>query len=70
MDARFEHLLKEHEKEFGKKDNVALFSTAGRTELAGNHTDHNLGLVITGTINLDTIYDLIKADLVEKGVEE
>ena len=55
MDARFEHLLKEHEKEFGKKDNVALFSTAGRTELAGNHTDHNLGLVITGTINLDTI---------------
>lgn len=55
MDARFEHLLNEHEKEFGKKDNVALFSTAGRTELAGNHTDHNLGLVIAGTINLDTI---------------
>ncbi len=32
-----------------------MFSTSGRTELAGNHTDHNLGKVIAGSINLDTI---------------
>lgn len=32
-----------------------MFSTSGRTELAGNHTDHNLGKVIAGSINLDTV---------------
>lgn len=32
-----------------------LFSTSGRTELGGNHTDHNHGKVIAGSINLDTI---------------
>lgn len=33
----------------------AIFSTSGRTELGGNHTDHNHGKVIAGSINLDTI---------------
>ena len=56
MDRRYESLIKRHEELFGvKEDDTMLFSTAGRTELAGNHTDHNLGLVIAGTINLDTI---------------
>ena len=54
IDRRFEDLLKRHEELFGKKD-AAIFSAAGRTEIAGNHTDHNLGKVIGGTINLDTI---------------
>ena len=56
MNQRYESLLRRHEELFGvSEDKVALFSTAGRTELAGNHTDHNLGMVIAGTINLDTI---------------
>lgn len=54
MDARFAALKATHKEVFGT-DATALFSTAGRTELAGNHTDHNLGCVIAGTINLDTI---------------
>lgn len=54
MDQRFDDLVERHKELFGK-DPVALFSTAGRTELAGNHTDHNLGCVIAGTINIDTI---------------
>ncbi len=54
MDERYGNLLKRHEKLFGKRD-AAIFSAAGRTEIAGNHTDHNLGKVIGGTINLDTI---------------
>ncbi len=54
MDERFASLLHRHEELFGKKD-AAVFSAAGRTEIAGNHTDHNLGKVIGGTINLDTI---------------
>lgn len=32
-----------------------LFSTSGRTELGGNHTDHNHGTVLAASINLDTI---------------
>ena len=56
MDKRFQALLDRHKELFGRsEDETMLFSTAGRTELAGNHTDHNLGLVIAGTINLDTI---------------
>lgn len=51
---RFADLTAEHEKLFGVKAQ-SVFSTSGRTELAGNHTDHNLGKVIAGSINLDTI---------------
>lgn len=31
------------------------FSTPGRTEIGGNHTDHNHGCVLAGSINLDSI---------------
>ena len=54
MDRRFSSLIRKHEELFGKK-NPMIFSAAGRTEIAGNHTDHNLGLVIGASINLDTI---------------
>ena len=63
MDKRFEALLKRHEELFKvKEEDTMLFSTAGRTELAGNHTDHNLGMVIAGTINLDTIAAVSRRD--------
>ncbi|GHV70741.1 galactokinase [Spirochaetia bacterium] len=42
---------------FGSAENtgeVRLFSAPGRTELAGNHTDHNRGCVLAGAIQLDT----------------
>lgn len=54
MDERFSFLVRKHEELFSRKDPM-LFSAAGRTEIAGNHTDHNLGLVIGASINLDTI---------------
>ena len=54
MDRRFSSLIEKHEELFSRKDPM-LFSAAGRTEIAGNHTDHNLGLVIGTSINLDTI---------------
>ena len=34
---------------------VRFFSTPGRSELAGNHTDHNQGKVLAATISLDAI---------------
>ena len=54
MDARYISLLDGHTKLFKTQD-AKLFSTAGRSELGGNHTDHNLGKVLAATINLDTI---------------
>ncbi len=51
---RFEELSSRHLETFGQKAE-AIFSTSGRTELGGNHTDHNLGKVLAGSINLDTI---------------
>ena len=38
-----------------KQDKAEYFTSAGRTEIIGNHTDHNGGKVIAGSINLDTI---------------
>lgn len=35
--------------------NVELFSSPGRTEIGGNHTDHNYGRVLAGAVNLDNI---------------
>ena len=43
------------EEIFGKADEVALFSAPGRTEIGGNHTDHQHGCVPAGSVNLDVI---------------
>ena len=61
MDKRFISLVENHTSLFGK-ENPMVFSAAGRTEIAGNHTDHNLGLVIGAAINLDTIAAATKRD--------
>ncbi|MFP4376900.1 MAG: galactokinase [Spirochaetales bacterium] len=34
---------------------LLLASAPGRTELSGNHTDHNLGRVLAASVNLDSI---------------
>lgn len=61
MDKRFIALVEEHKRLFAK-ENPMIFSAAGRTEISGNHTDHNLGLVIGASINLDTIAAVSKRD--------
>jgi galactokinase len=43
----FENIFKSHPAKY--------FSTPGRTEISGNHTDHNHGMVIAASINLDSI---------------
>ena len=34
---------------------IKLFSAPGRTEIGGNHTDHQHGCVLAGSVNLDVI---------------
>ena len=45
------------ESTYGDKSygDVRLFSVAGRSEISGNHTDHNHGKVLAGSISLDII---------------
>ena len=50
--ACYKELVEKFEKEFGDKD-MMMFSSPGRTEISGNHTDHNYGKVLAGSINLD-----------------
>ena len=52
---RYVDALDSFSKIFGDERNVNIYSVAGRSELAGNHTDHNCGKVIAASINLDII---------------
>ena len=40
---------------FGQPQQLALFSAPGRTEIGGNHTDHQHGCVLAGSVNLDIV---------------
>ena len=51
---RYTSLIEKFRTEFGKKE-IMLFSSPGRTEIGGNHTDHNYGRVLAGAVNLDNI---------------
>lgn len=51
---RFRALAENFKKKYGH-DSAEFFSSPGRTEIIGNHTDHNGGKVIAGSIDLDTI---------------
>lgn len=42
-------------KYFPESDEIRLFSAPGRTEVGGNHTDHQHGSVLAGSVNLDVI---------------
>ena len=53
---RYAGILKRHEELFHREDgNVLLVSAPGRTEIGGNHTDHNRGRVLAAAVNLDTL---------------
>ena len=51
---RYAELMNVFQAKFGT-DDVSLFSSPGRTEIGGNHTDHNYGRVLAGAVNLDNI---------------
>lgn len=52
---RYEALLKQFGSLYGDNAAVRLISAPGRTEIGGNHTDHNLGKVLAASVNLDTV---------------
>lgn len=53
---RYSNLLKKHEELVGTAEGtVYMISAPGRTEIGGNHTDHNRGKVLAAAVNLDTL---------------
>ncbi len=52
---RYRALLRGLEETFGHREEIAVFSAPGRTEIGGNHTDHQHGRVLAGSVNLDVI---------------
>jgi len=52
---RYLHVLDGLESEYGRHDAAALFSASGRTEIGGNHTDHQHGIAIAASVNMDMI---------------
>ncbi|MBQ4086504.1 MAG: galactokinase, partial [Clostridia bacterium] len=53
--ARYEKLAAWHKELYGDKGEVLFVSAPGRTEIAGNHTDHNNGRVLAASVTLDTV---------------
>lgn len=53
--ARYEELISLFNDFFGKQEKLRFYSAPGRSEICGNHTDHQRGKALAASVNLDTI---------------
>lgn len=60
--ARYEKLAEDFRSFFSTDVDAEFFSAPGRTEVGGNHTDHQHGCVLAAAINLDIIAAAVKRD--------
>ena len=60
--ARYSAAIDEFASIYGADREITLYSVAGRSELSGNHTDHNHGCVVAASIDLDIIAVASKRD--------
>ena len=60
--ARYSAAIDEFASIYGADREITLYSVAGRSELSGNHTDHNCGCVVAASIDLDIIAVASKRD--------
>ena len=54
--------IERFEEKYGSDRDIYLLSVPGRSEILGNHTDHNRGKVMAGAINRDIISVVAKND--------
>ena len=52
---RYLKLLEDFNTRYPEADEIRVFSAPGRTEIGGNHTDHQHGCVLAGGVQLDVI---------------
>ena len=53
--SRYLRIVSSFEELFGSGREIEMFSAPGRTEVCGNHTDHNHGCVLAASVNLDAV---------------
>lgn len=58
---RYIDAITAYEREFGA-DEISIYSAPGRSEISGNHTDHQKGEVLVAAVNLDAIAVVHKTD--------
>ena len=59
---RFIAAIDKFTERFGADREISIFSVPGRSEISGNHTDHNHGCVLAGAIDRDIIAVAAKND--------
>ena len=47
---RYIHTIEKFEEIYGTDKDISIYSAPGRTEICGNHTDHNCGLIVAAAI--------------------
>ena len=67
---RFLGVLSDFSEQYGENEEreIALFSAPGRTEVGGNHTDHNHGKVLAASVNLDAVAAASKSVAGKRGI--
>ncbi len=60
--SRYKALAEKFSTAFPEFSDLSLFTTPGRTEVGGNHTDHNAGRVLAAAIDLDMLAVATPAD--------
>ena len=60
--ARYIAAAEAFKAQYGDSDEIRLFSVGGRSEISGNHTDHNHGRVIAASVNLDILAVAVPTD--------
>lgn len=53
--ARYEKAVERFAELYPQREEISLFSAPGRTEIGGNHTDHQHGCVLAAAVQLDII---------------
>ncbi len=53
--AKYISAIESFEALYGEDRDVHIYSVGGRTEVSGNHTDHNLGKVLAAAVNLELL---------------
>lgn len=59
---RYKKILDLYVSLYGEDGDIRFFSAPGRSEVCGNHTDHNRGKVIAAAVNLDAVAAAAKND--------
>ncbi|MDR2779800.1 MAG: hypothetical protein LBB28_01595 [Synergistaceae bacterium] len=59
---RYAGAIENFERHYGAGRDISIYSAPGRTELCGNHTDHNNGVVMAAAVNLDIIAVVSKSE--------